>query len=283
MKKLIIIIILSVPVYVWSQGNIIFNPGFDMTPWDTGWSINREMLGAELIATPCSTKYCSSPQSCSLYAHGFAEPGSGGDALGEITLSQTLWPIASCTCRVNIQYYTASGRGTGWASAFLRINNKDSEIWGQGGFTSCTTWVNLEKFYSDTDTVSAILFRASAWPTVGGDVATAMLLIDDVYIGGTKVGVEEKPNIKNQNISLKTFPNPFIRQATIKYYLPAKNKISLTLYDLSGICVKTLVDKKECQGHNEVKLESDNLSAGVYFIKLETPDYIGTEKLILMK
>jgi hypothetical protein len=65
-------------------------------------------------------------------------------------------------------------------------------------------------------------------------------------------------------------PNPFNASATVRYDLPAPGHVSLSLYDLSGRLVATLVDGEQPAGRHAVELDGSGLAAGVYFIRLET-------------
>ncbi|MFA5032839.1 MAG: hypothetical protein WC614_07455 [bacterium] len=76
---------------------------------------------------------------------------------------------------------------------------------------------------------------------------------NNIWIGILQ-GVEEKSNIKNQILNIKTSQNPFAQSTAISYQIPAKSKVSLTLYDIAGSCVKTLVDGEKEAGSYSVKL-----------------------------
>lgn len=95
------------------------------------------------------------------------------------------------------------------------------------------------------------------------------------------VGVGEKG--KQARISYAISPNPFKNDATISYTLPLKGKILLRLYDVSGRCVKTLVDGIKEQGEHKEELSGKEFKTGIYFVKFEAGGYKETRKLILMR
>ncbi len=86
-------------------------------------------------------------------------------------------------------------------------------------------------------------------------------------------------------------PNPFTNRAIIHYSLPSDRMIydsRLTIYDLSGRFVRTLVNKIENPGYYTVKWngqddEDKELASGIYFCKFESGDYKVTKKLILLR
>ena len=67
------------------------------------------------------------------------------------------------------------------------------------------------------------------------------------------------------------FPNPFNASATVRYDLPAPANVKLSMYDLSGRQVVTLVDGEMSAGRHAVELDGSELAAGVYFVRLELP------------
>ncbi len=81
----------------------------------------------------------------------------------------------------------------------------------------------------------------------------------------------------------QNYPNPFNPVTTIKYLISNSNKIKLTIFDIQGKEITTLVNTHKKQGIYEVSFNGGNLSSGIYFYKLETPDYFLTKKMVLLK
>lgn len=97
------------------------------------------------------------------------------------------------------------------------------------------------------------------------------------------LGVGEDARSKGQEARIEVEPNPFVRSTIIKYELPLESKVSLKLYDISGRCIRTLVDKEEKSGCYEVKLETGDLSSGIYFVNLECGGYKEVKKLTVLR
>jgi len=57
----------------------------------------------------------------------------------------------------------------------------------------------------------------------------------------------------------------------------------LRVYDAAGRLVATLVDGWREAGAHEVTFDATGLAAGIYFARLEAGEYVGVEKLILLK
>ncbi|MDD5530739.1 MAG: T9SS type A sorting domain-containing protein [bacterium] len=107
------------------------------------------------------------------------------------------------------------------------------------------------------------------------------------------VGAEEKLNIKNQKLNIKIKQNLFSQSTVINYEIPATSKVSLKLYDITGSCVKTLINEEKPAGSYSIALNADKLKTGIYFVRLtavclsarseESSIIKETKKLILMK
>lgn len=98
-------------------------------------------------------------------------------------------------------------------------------------------------------------------------------------------GVEEIPT---QFAFAVKAPNPFKKAVAISYQLPTTSKVALRIYDITGRLVYTLIDRKDKPGYYTVEWEgtADNhkkLASGIYFCKFESPDFVATKKLILIR
>ena len=84
------------------------------------------------------------------------------------------------------------------------------------------------------------------------------------------------------------YPNPFNPTTTIKYSLSALDEVSITVYNIKGQKVKTLVDDKLEAGCHNITWNGDNdcgkkVSSGVYFYKMKTSSFSKTKKMLLLK
>ena len=105
-------------------------------------------------------------------------------------------------------------------------------------------------------------------------------------------------SINNNNLNIpqgfnleQNYPNPFNPNTTIKYSIgPNKlnrgvlyQNISLTVYDILGKKVASLVNKKQITGNYQVEFNAGNFPSGVYFYQLQTEGFTAAKKLTLIK
>ncbi len=79
------------------------------------------------------------------------------------------------------------------------------------------------------------------------------------------------------------FPNPFNSTTTIEFALPFASQVILSLYNLSGQRVETLVSGRHHAGLHRVTLNAYNTPSGLYFVKLESSGQLLTRKIMLVK
>lgn len=77
------------------------------------------------------------------------------------------------------------------------------------------------------------------------------------------------------DFQLKHYPSPFNARATIEFQLPVSQRVTITLYDITGRKIKTLLDDMAVSGVNKVHWNGRNeqgldVSSGVYFYAFKT-------------
>ncbi|MBN2012178.1 T9SS type A sorting domain-containing protein [candidate division KSB1 bacterium] len=94
---------------------------------------------------------------------------------------------------------------------------------------------------------------------------------------------EGEKNIPLEYSISQNYPNPFNPTTTVKISLPQSVVTTLTIYDLMGREVQTLINKKLEAGIHEINFDASNLTNGVYFYKIQAGNFTATNKLILLK
>jgi hypothetical protein len=81
----------------------------------------------------------------------------------------------------------------------------------------------------------------------------------------------------------QNYPNPFNPSTTIRYSLPTRSYVTLTVFNTLGQKVRSLAEGERGAGYHEVTLDGTNLSSGVYLYRLSTGTYVETRKLVLLR
>lgn len=98
----------------------------------------------------------------------------------------------------------------------------------------------------------------------------------------------EIDNPDYEDISLKTYPNPFAHTTEIEFYLPNESHVNLKIYDITGKLVHILIDRNFSTGLVRVTWDgSDNhgnkLNNGIYFAILQTRNGLARNSMIISR
>ena len=104
-------------------------------------------------------------------------------------------------------------------------------------------------------------------------------------MSGTLVGVNEQQGIPSAYELHQNYPNPFNPSTTITYTVPAATYAQLSVFDVLGKQVASLVDGGVEAGTHQVNFDAQasGLSSGVYLYRLTTPSYVGTRVMTIVK
>jgi len=81
----------------------------------------------------------------------------------------------------------------------------------------------------------------------------------------------------------RAYPNPFNPTTTLRFAITIDSEVSLSIYNLQGREVVSLVDGGMEAGYHSVVWNADSYSSGVYFVKMVAGEFVNTQKLILIK
>jgi len=81
----------------------------------------------------------------------------------------------------------------------------------------------------------------------------------------------------------QNYPNPFNPATEINFGLPVPSNVQLTVYNVLGQTVTTLVDGELPAGNHTITWDASSVSSGVYFYRLTTNQFVETKKMMLLK
>jgi hypothetical protein len=167
------------------------------------------------------------------------------------------WTVASADRLVGFNVYRSAGEATG----FVRLNNED--LVGPA-----------ETSYLDT----AIEPGRTYWYRIGA-----------VDKDGEFLSMAQSVTSPHRNVELhQNYPNPFNPSTRISYYLPRALHVTLTVYDVRGTLVRTLLDQPAGVGYHSLVWDGTDSSgsrvgSGVYFYRLRAGNKVITRKLVVVK
>jgi hypothetical protein len=100
---------------------------------------------------------------------------------------------------------------------------------------------------------------------------------------------DKKESIPTVFSCAQNYPNPFIRNTTIKYGLPKNcDNVKLTIFNLAGQAVKTLVNGQQSAGFKSVRWDGTNSAGvqvpqGIYFYVFRADNFEDHRKMVLLK
>ena len=161
----------------------------------------------------------------------------------------------------------------------------------EGGANTSQNSLPVEFGLGQAQQVDQITIR---WPSGLEEFTTRAIAVDQFLTleEGTlhTVGVAEAPNsgIPKEFVLFQNYPNPFNPVTTFQYQLPKTEHVLLTIYNIRGQKVQTLVNevkqpgsyKIEWNGKNSYSLE---VGTGLYVVRMEAGEFIESKKILLMK
>ncbi len=181
---------------------------------------------------------------------------------------------------------TDKGIKLGWTTA-SEINNlgfgierRQADVhndWRQIGFVNGngTTTTQHEYSYVDESVVSGTWEYRLKDMSTDGEVG---------YSSAVRVSI----NLVTTWQLEQNYPNPFNPQTTIRFALPAESQTTLTIYDLQGKLINTLVNELEPAGQYDITWDATDMSgnrvpSGIYFYRLTAGEFSESRRMILLR
>ena len=223
------------------------------------------------------------------YYHKLLDQSKSGYSIDPIFMTG-IWNSAA-----NSIYHTRSTRirsfggglpgGLSYRSDMILYSKSVSE---QAGITyvpgSYTVYGNDGNHFNDS--INMLLNTA-----VSLDMANALYYASDhlpvlVTLKFNKVVNVEKEKINNiaKGFYLyQNYPNPFNPSTNIKYEIPQNSMVKISVFDLLGKEIETLINEEQPSGKYELIYNAGNLPSGIYFYCLRSGNYIAVKKMILLR
>ncbi|MCX7797096.1 MAG: cohesin domain-containing protein [Melioribacter sp.] len=105
-----------------------------------------------------------------------------------------------------------------------------------------------------------------------------------VKVSNTVTGLEEEEaGVPKEYALMQNYPNPFNPVTTIRFALPKESHVKLSVYNILGQEVATLVNGNMSAGYHRVEFDASRLNTGMYIYKIEAGEYVSMKKMMYVK
>ena len=127
-------------------------------------------------------------------------------------------------------------------------------------------------YYDYNDFINLLYYNAQNenWYYIKKDIATS-------------VELRKKPVINDEYRLFPNYPNPFNKETIISFTIPEKSFVTLTIYNVVGEKIVTLLSEYKNEGYYEMTFYAGNLASGTYYYHLETNNYERTKSMMFLK
>jgi hypothetical protein len=187
--------------------------------------------------------------------------------------------MVSNKCGIGAKVYVKANTGSGIITQMREISSQT------GGSISGMNCLNAVFGLGNTAIVDSVIIK---WP--GGITDRYGQVISDRFLTAVEgqgiTDVKMNSAVNPSRFSLwQNYPNPFNSESVIKYEIPENSSVKISVFDITGKEIQTLVDRRHSPGVYEVRFNSRNLASGIYLYKLLTAgnNYTEVRRMTVIK
>ncbi len=99
----------------------------------------------------------------------------------------------------------------------------------------------------------------------------------------TSVQQDFQDTVPTNYIVYQNYPNPFNPSTNIRFALPKESRVRLTVYDITGREIATLINDNLAAGVHTIEWNARDLASGIYLYRIEADNFVKVNKMILLK
>jgi hypothetical protein len=196
--------------------------------------------------------------------------------IGQVDYNSQIQPIFNNNCTSCHMYGNASGGSTLTSYSGVMTNSNSGASVVPGDHANSLLWQRVN--------------NGSMPPQNNPDLSADQINLIAQWINqGASLQLSEEINISPQEYTLhQNYPNPFNPNTSMNFDLPKDGLVNITIYDMMGRIVKTLVNGSQTAGFKSVQWNATNdsnepVSAGLYIYTIQAGDFRQTRKMVLLK
>jgi len=215
--------------------------------------------------------------------------------------------IIICLFLFSTQLFAGIGAGTSAPGALpVELTTFTANCSGNNVELRWTTKTEVNNYGFDIERASSLSSVVSGWEKVGfvqghgNSNSPKEYFFTDNPHGGTKfqyrlkqidtdgkyaysivISIEIK--VLNEYTLNQNYPNPFNPNTVITYSIPVSSKVTLTVYNVLGELITTLVKENQEAGNYSVNFNAAGLNSGIYFFSMQSDNFVKTNKMLLLK
>lgn len=84
-------------------------------------------------------------------------------------------------------------------------------------------------------------------------------------------------------VLIQNYPNPFNAQTMIQFYIPQSDRVTLTIFNLKGQVVESVINGNISKGYHEIRVDMSQYTSSVYIYQLKTSNTVLNRKLVYVR
>ncbi|MGD8781542.1 MAG: choice-of-anchor Q domain-containing protein [Ignavibacteria bacterium] len=203
------------------------------------------------------------------------------DDAGSLPVELTTFTALISDNSVELNWNTATEvNNYGFQVERKTIKDKSENTWEKIGFVNGHGNSNSPKDYSFIDNLTLLNLNQTF------QYRLKQIDFDGSYEYSNTIEISLMKSLPNEVVLNQNYPNPFNPATVISYVIPSRveeSNIRLTIYDMLGNEIATLVNKKQSAGSYSYNFDGADLASGTYIYKLVTDNFTEVKKMILLK
>jgi hypothetical protein len=162
----------------------------------------------------------------------------------------------------------------GSAASDFGLSNSGEEVWLEDGTGTVVDDVTFPALAAG-ETYARVPDGSTTWKILTTYTKGAT--------NGTSTGIYTSSAIRTTYQLQQNYPNPFNPTTKIQFSIPKSGIVRLSIYNILGQEVASLLNQELSQGLYSVNFDASNLDNGVYIYSIQAGDFSQTKKMILLK